>query len=150
MRASDALVVHSNRTRRDMHDVIVASCYIPIVYSRVPRLDGEIHVDGGAADNTLIDELVRRGADDITVVTPYPNGAVSRTLFSEEAPPSAPRHVRLRLIYPVRRLSQRRFDFAKGPLEEALSMPHETRVIDRVVSEHAIHPPGPGQIETPR
>jgi predicted acylesterase/phospholipase RssA len=130
VRGSDALVVHSNRTRRDMHDVIVASCYIPIVYARVPRLDGEVHIDGGAADNTLIDELVARGADDITMVTPYPEGAVARTIFAPEAPPTAPSHVRLRLIYPVRRLSQRRFDFAKGPLEEALAMPHETRVIE--------------------
>lgn len=130
MRAEDALVVHSNRARRDMHDVIVASCYIPIIYARVPRLDGEIHVDGGAADNTLIDELVARGADEITVVTPFPRGAVARTMFAKEVPPSAPRHVRLRLIYPVRPLSQRRFDFAEGPMEEALAMPHAVRVVE--------------------
>lgn len=128
------LVVHSNRRRRDMHDVIVASCYIPVIYARVPRLDGEIHVDGGAADNTLIDELVERGADNITVVTPYMHGAVSRTMFSPELPPSAPSHVRLRLISPERPLSQKRFDFAPGPLEEALSMPHVERVIERTRS----------------
>lgn len=113
-----------------MHDVIVASCYIPIVYARVPRLDGEVHIDGGAADNTLLDALIARGADDITIVTPYPHGAVARTIFAPELPPSAPRHIRLRLIYPVRPLSQRRFDFSPGPLEEALQMPHATRVIE--------------------
>lgn len=129
-RSRSALVVHSNRERRDMHDVIVASCYIPIIYAGVPRLDGEIHVDGGAADNTLIDELVARGADDITVVTPFARGDVARTMFAKEAPPSAPGHVRLRLIYPVRPLSQRRFDFAEGPMEEALAMPHAVRVIE--------------------
>lgn len=139
-RGRDALVVHSNRTRRDMHDVIVASCYIPIIYARVPRLDGEVHIDGGAADNTLIDELIARGADDITMVTPYPHGGVARTLFDPEQIPTVPPHVRLRLIYPIKRLAQKHFDFAPGPLEEALSMPHEIRVIERVserVSERA-------------
>jgi len=130
MRAEGALVVHSNRERRDMHDVIAASCYIPVIYARVPRLDGEVHVDGGAADNTLINELIARGADEITVVSPYPRGAVARTIFVPETVPVAPSHIRLRLIYPVRPLSQRRFDFAKGPLEEALTMPHEVRVIE--------------------
>lgn len=137
MRAPDALVVHSNRSRRDMHDVIVASCYIPIVYARVPRLDGEIHVDGGAADNTLLDELIARGADDITVVSPYPNGVVARTIFTPNVPPTAPSHIRLRLIYPVRPLSQKRFDFAKGPLEEALTMPHEVRVFEPLLKRSA-------------
>ena len=130
-----SLVVHSNRSRRDLHDVIVASCYIPVVYARVPRLDGEVHIDGGAADNTLIDALVARGADDITVVTPYLDGAVSRTLFLPEEPPTAPPHVRLRLIYPGRPLSQTRFDFAPGPLEEALGMPHQERIIEPTATE---------------
>jgi predicted acylesterase/phospholipase RssA len=131
LRAPGALVVHSNRTRRNMHDVIVASCYIPIVYATVPRVDGEVHIDGGAADNTLIDELVARGADDITVVTPYPKGGVARTIFAPELVPTVPKHVRLRVIYPERALSQKRFDFAPGPLEEALSMPHTELVIER-------------------
>jgi NTE family protein len=129
-RTERALVLHSNRTRRDLHDVIVASCYIPIIYARLPRLDGEVHVDGGAADNTLIDVLAARGADEITVVSPYPEGAVSDTLFHDERPPTAPSHVRLRLIYPARPLSQKRFDFAPGPLEEALSMPHVVRIVE--------------------
>jgi NTE family protein len=76
-----------------MHEVIVASCYIPILYARVPRVDGEVHIDGGAADNTLIDELIARGADDITVVTPFTGGAVARTMFSTEQPPKARRGV---------------------------------------------------------
>lgn len=133
--ARRGLVVHSNRTRRDMHDVIVASCYIPIIYAQVPRIDGVVHLDGGAADNTLIDELVARGADDITVVTPYMNGAVSRTMFSAEKPPSVPRHIRLRLIYPERPLAQKRFDFAPGPLEEALTMPHVIKVTEATTME---------------
>jgi NTE family protein len=124
------LVVHSNRERRDMHDVIVASCYIPVVYARPTWLDGELHVDGGAADNTLVSALVARGAEEITLVTPYAEGVVARTIFAPERPPEAPPHVRLRIIYPERPLRQRRFDFSPGPLEEALSMPHRIRVVE--------------------
>jgi len=128
----DALVVRSNRDRRDMHDVIVASCFIPIVYARVPRLDGEVHIDGGAADNTLIDALVERGATDVTVISPFPGGKVARTLFSPEETPRAPPHVRLRLVFPERPLRQRHFDFASEPMEEALTMPHRSVVIEPV------------------
>ena len=145
----DSLVVHSNRTRRAMHEVILASCYIPILYARVPRVDGEVHIDGGAADNTLIDELIARGADDITVVTPFTGGAVARTIFTTETPPKARKGVRLRIISPERRLSQRRFDFAPGPLEEALAMPHVELVIEgKVPVPHA--PLGVGSSLVPR
>ncbi len=130
MGARDALVVHSNKARRDMHDIIVASCYIPIVYARVPVIDGEVHIDGGAADNTLIDSLVERGAKEITLVTPYPEGAVAQTVFAQERTPHPRKNVRIRLIFPERRLSQKRFDFTPGPLEEALAMPHVERVLE--------------------
>jgi NTE family protein len=112
-----------------MHEIIVASCFIPVLYAGVARIDGEVHVDGGAADNTLIDALVERGATDITVVTPYPEGAVSRTVFSPELVPQVPPHVTLRLIYPKRRLRLGRFDFDRELIEEALSMEQEERVV---------------------
>lgn len=126
---SDALVVHSNRERRDMHDVIVASCYIPVVYARVPRLDGEVHIDGGATDNTLVDALAARGATEITVITPFPEGRIARTLFAREERPKAPRNVRLRVLFPERPLRQKSFDFTPGPLEEALTAPHREVII---------------------
>lgn len=129
-REKDALVIHSNRQRRDMHEVLVASCTIPILYARLPVLDGEVHVDGGAADNTLLQVLVARGATDITVVTPYEGGAVSATLFVAERPPVLPPHVRVRLISPAKRLRLGRFDFAPDRLEEALSSPWVERIVD--------------------
>lgn len=131
LRMPGSLVVHSSRERGDLHDIIAASCFIPVVYPRFVHIDGEMHVDGGAADNTLIDELVRRGADDITMVTPYVEGRVANTIFAPETMPSVPPHVRLRIFCPERPLSQKRFDFARGPLEEALSMPHREIVIER-------------------
>ncbi|MEZ4299773.1 MAG: patatin-like phospholipase family protein [Polyangiaceae bacterium] len=126
-----SLVVHSSRERHDLHDIIAASCFIPVVYPRLVYVDGELHVDGGAADNTLIDELVARGADDITMVTPYTEGRVASTIFAPETRPWVPPHVRLRILCPVRPLAQKRFDFAPGPLEEALSMPHTEIVVER-------------------
>ncbi len=128
--AKDALVVHSNRGRTDMHDIIVASCTIPGVYARLPVLDGEVHVDGGAADNTLIEPLLARGVTDLTVVSPYMHGAVSPTLFERERPPTVPPGVRLRLIWPSRELRIGRFDFDRDRLEEALMMPAVERVFE--------------------
>ena len=124
------LTIHSNRARDRLHEVILASCYLPVVYAGVTRLDGELHLDGAVADNTLIDALVARGATEITVVTPYPNGAVARTMFSPEAPLTAPPQVRLRLIYPERPLSIGRFDLSPRRMDEALGMPHVERVIE--------------------
>jgi predicted acylesterase/phospholipase RssA len=130
-RMPKSLVVHSSRERDDLHDIIAASCFIPVVYPRLVYIDGSLHVDGGAADNTLIDELVARGADDITMVTPYVEGRVASTIFAPEARPNVPPHVRLRILCPERPLSQKRFDFAPEPLEEALSMPHRELLVER-------------------
>jgi predicted acylesterase/phospholipase RssA len=127
---SESLVVHSNRTRADMHDVIVASCTIPGLYGKMVTIDGEVHVDGGAADNTLLGELLARGATDITVVTPYEGGAVSPTLFERERTITVPDHVRLRVISPARTIRLRHFDFDPERLEEALSMPWKVEVFE--------------------
>ncbi|NUP05628.1 MAG: hypothetical protein HOW73_06165 [Polyangiaceae bacterium] len=127
---SESLVVHSNRSRSNMHDVIVASCTIPGLYARLVVLDGEVHVDGGAADNTLLGELLARGITDITVVTPYMGGAVSPTLFERERTPRVPPHVRLRLISPERTIRLRHFDFDPERLEEALTMPFKVEVFE--------------------
>ena len=129
-RQRDALVVHSNRSRRDMHDILVASCTIPVLYARLPVIDGEVHVDGGAADNTLLVALCERGATDVTVVTPYVEGAVSDTLFDRERRPRVPPHVRLRLISPRKPLRLGRFDFAADRLEEALEAEPVVHVIE--------------------
>lgn len=130
-RMPKSLVVHSSRERDDMHDIIAASCFIPVVYPKLVYIDGSLHIDGGAADNTLIDELVARGTDDITMVTPYVEGRVASTIFAPETRPHVPPHVRLRILCPERPLSQKRFDFAPEPLEEALAMPHRELVVER-------------------
>src|SRR5262249_40254944 len=137
---SDALRVHSNRERRDLHDIIVASCYIPLLHAGVARLDGALHVDGALADNTLLDALVARGATEITVVTPLAEGAVAQTMFSTEGPLHPRQGVRLRVLYPERALSIGRFDLSRERLEEALAMPHRERVIAASRDEAALAP----------
>jgi NTE family protein len=126
----EPLRVHSNRERHDLHDLILASCYIPVLHAGLARIDGALHMDGALADNTLLDALTARGAGEITVITPYADGAVARTMFSGEGPLHARPGVRLRVIYPERPLSIGRFDFAPARLEEALAMPHRERIIE--------------------
>ena len=131
---AEPLVVHSNRERRDLHDIILASCYIPVLHARVTRLDGALHVDGALADNTLLDALIARGATEVTVVTPFAGGAVARTMFSTEGPLAPRAGVRLRVLYPERPLSIGRFDLSRERLEEALVMPHRERIIDPIAN----------------
>jgi NTE family protein len=126
----EPLVVHSNRERRDLHDIILASCYIPLLHARAARLDGALHVDGAFTDNTLLDALTARRATEITVVTPYAGGAVAQTMFAAEGPLRPRPGVRLRVLYPERPLSIGRFDFAPERVEEALAMPHCERIIE--------------------
>jgi predicted acylesterase/phospholipase RssA len=125
-----SLVLHSSRGPVPVHDAIMASCYIPVVYARPTRLAGELHLDGGAADNNLVEAARAHGATDITLVTPYPDGGISTTLFAPERPAVGVRGARLRVIFPAERLRQRRFDFAPEPLEEALTAREVVRVID--------------------
>jgi NTE family protein len=126
----EPLVIHSNRERGDLHDIILASCWIPVLHAGVARLDGALHVDGALADNTLLDALCARGATDITVVTPFAGGRVARTMFSDEGPLGVRPGVRIRVLSPARSLSIGRFDLSPERLEEALEMPHVETVHD--------------------
>jgi NTE family protein len=131
----EPLVVHSNRERRDLHEIILASCYIPLLHARAARLDGALHVDGALADNTLLDALCARGATEITVVTPFAGGGVAQTMLAAEVPLHPRPGVRLRVIYPERPLSIGRFDFAPERVEEALRMPYRERIIEPIATE---------------
>lgn len=121
-------VIHSSRSRSTFHDVLLASCTFPPFYARLPRIDGAIHVDGGATDNTLLDALVARGATHVTVITPHAAGTVYRGLFQPLQAPIVPPHVELRVIRPARPLRLKSFDFDADRIEEALAMPQITTV----------------------
>jgi predicted acylesterase/phospholipase RssA len=125
----EACVIHSNRERRDMHQVLLASCHIPLLHAGLSRIDGEIHLDGAVSDNMLLDALTSRGADEITIVTPFAGAAVARTMFDDERPLAPHPRARIRVIYPERALSLGRFDFTPAHIEEALAMPHREQIV---------------------
>lgn len=129
---ASALTIHSSRSRSDLHDVLLASCTFPPFYARLPRLDGEVHIDGGAADNTLVDALVARGATHVTVITPHASGLVYPGLFRPLGIPSVPPHVELRVVRPSRPLAVRSFDFNRARMEDALRTPHASTVFPHV------------------
>jgi NTE family protein len=130
----EPLVIHSNRERGDVHDVILASCWLPVLHAGVARLDGALHLDGALADNTLLDALCARGATEITVVTPFSGGRVAQTMFADEGPLGARAGVRIRVLSPARPLSIGRFDLSRERLEEALEMPHVETIHDGTAS----------------
>jgi NTE family protein len=64
-----ARVVFGRDRHADLGDAIAASCAIPGLFRPV-RIDGEHHVDGGAASPTNADVLVDAGVDVAIVVSP--------------------------------------------------------------------------------
>lgn len=59
---------------RNMHDVLTASCAIPIAYRDYPEIEGEPMTDGGVADAIPVVRAYEDGARDITVVLSRPPG----------------------------------------------------------------------------
>lgn len=114
--------VHDLRAAYDPHELLLASCTFPPFYARIPRLAGAAHLDGGIADNTLIEVLVARGATDIVVITPHADGRIYRGLRRGFEPPHVPSRVRLRVVSPARPLALRSFDFDPARLREALEV----------------------------
>jgi predicted patatin/cPLA2 family phospholipase len=77
----------------NIHDVLTASCSIPLAYRDYPSVDNEPMSDGGIADSIPVVEAYRRGARDITVVLSRPLGyekkplafpALTRRMFREQ------------------------------------------------------------------
>ncbi|NMT63540.1 patatin-like phospholipase family protein [Marinobacter orientalis] len=58
----------------NMHDVLTASCAIPIAYRDYPLVNGEPMTDGGVADAIPVIKAYEDGARDITVVLSRPPG----------------------------------------------------------------------------
>lgn len=57
---------------QNLHDVLTASCSIPLAYRDYPRVNDEPMSDGGIADSIPVREAYRQGARDITVVLSRP------------------------------------------------------------------------------
>ncbi len=129
--------VHSSRARSNVHDLLIASCTFPPFYARLVRLDGDVHIDGGATDNTLVDVLAKRGATHVTVVTPHVGGLVYRGLGDTRRLLEPISGVELRVISPRQPLAIKSFDFDPARIDQALSMGWEERVIDGTTERQA-------------
>ncbi len=61
-------------TAENVHDLMVATCAIPLAYRDQPLINGERYVDGGVADSIPVRQAYNMGARDITVVLSRPRG----------------------------------------------------------------------------
>jgi predicted patatin/cPLA2 family phospholipase len=59
---------------QNLHDVVTASCSIPIAYREYPKVNGEPMTDGGLADAIPVVKAYEDGAREITVVLSRPAG----------------------------------------------------------------------------
>ncbi|WP_263656779.1 patatin-like phospholipase family protein [Marinobacter halotolerans] len=59
---------------QNLHEVVTASCSIPIAYRDYPQVNGEPMTDGGLADAIPVVKAYEDGARDITVVLSRPAG----------------------------------------------------------------------------
>jgi len=78
---------------QNIHNVLTASCSIPLAYRDYPRVEDEPMSDGGIADSIPVAEAYRRGARDMTVVLSRPLGyekkplafpALTKRMFREQ------------------------------------------------------------------
>jgi predicted acylesterase/phospholipase RssA len=67
-------VVYSSREEHDFVEVLMGSCFIPVLYGRTVRYRGTLLVDGGLTNNLPLEALAARGARDIIAVTVRPDG----------------------------------------------------------------------------
>lgn len=77
----------------NLHNVLTASCSLPVAYRAFPEVEGEPMTDGGMADSIPVKWAYEQGARDITVVLSKPLGfrkkparfpALMRPLFKQQ------------------------------------------------------------------
>lgn len=61
-------------TAENLHDLLKASCSVPIAYRDYPIIEGQAMTDGGVADSIPVVKAYAMGARDITVVLSRPRG----------------------------------------------------------------------------
>lgn len=59
---------------RNIHEVLTASCSLPLAYRAFPTVENEPMSDSGIADSIPVAGAYRRGAPDIAVVLSRPLG----------------------------------------------------------------------------
>ncbi len=111
--------VLSSHQERDMVEVILGSCYIPVLYGRPIRLGKDWVLDGGWGDNLPLDALARRGCDDIIAVVVSADGSARRTVSHRGWKPTVD-GARLSVIRPSRPLALKSWDLSADRARQAI------------------------------
>lgn len=107
----------------NMHDVLTASCAIPIAYRDYPEVNGEPMTDGGVADAIPVLKAYEDGARDITVVLSRPPG------YRKKPPrfPSVPKRI-FRAYPALSEATLRRSERYNATLEFILNPPEDCHI----------------------
>ena len=114
-----ATLVLSSREESDMVNVILGSCFIPVLYGRPVRLRGTLVVDGGLTDNLPVEALARRGCRQILAVVTSVAGTSNKTPIHRRWRPRAAGSD-VRVVCPRRPLRVRSWDLSSASMNEAI------------------------------
>lgn len=114
-------LVLSSRQERDFVPALLGSCYLPVLYGRTIRLQGEWVVDGGIRDNLPLGPVIERGAQTIlAVVASHDGTALKRPLRPRVRPHEAPVAARVITVCPPRPLAIGAWDFDGARVDAAI------------------------------
>ncbi|MEZ4404815.1 MAG: patatin-like phospholipase family protein [Kofleriaceae bacterium] len=115
--------VRSSRTEVDFVPAVLGSCFVPVLYGRVVRLDGRVVIDGGATDNLPIAAAVARGARTIIAVVPAADGTARPRVFGPRRHPTqlAPPGVRVVTVHPPAPLAIRPWTLDGAAIDAAVA-----------------------------
>ncbi len=109
----------SSHQEPNMVEVILGSCYIPVLYGRPIRLSVGWVLDGGWGDNLPLAPLAERGCDEIIAVVVSADGRARRTVSHNGWEPSV-EGARLHVIRPARPLAIRSWDLDADRAQQAI------------------------------
>lgn len=125
-------VVLSSRRRTDMVEVVLGSCFLPVLYGRPVWLDGSFVVDGGLVDNLPVEAVARAGCDEIIAVVTRPEGRAMKNPWRRGWLPEAP-GARVRVIAPRAPLDIGSWDFDAARMRAAVD--EGRRAAEKFLSE---------------
>lgn len=119
-------LVVSSREEVDFVPAVLGSCFLPVLYGRTIRLNGEWVVDGGIRDNLPLGPVIARGADTILAVVPSHDGtALKRPFRPRVRPHEAPVRARVITVCPKEPLEIGAWDFDGARVDAAIAAGRE-------------------------
>lgn len=119
-------LVVSSREEVDFVPAVLGSCFLPVLYGRTVRLNGEWVIDGGLSDNLPLGPVVRRGASTIlAVVASHDGTALKRPLRPRVRPHEASVGARVITVCPKEPLEIGAWDFDGARVDKAIAAGRE-------------------------